>query len=238
MGKKSNQMTIYEKIQAVSQEVGAISKDMNVGGQYKAVSDLAVTLAINKAEVKYRLLSIPLKQELINSEIHKNIDTVVYEVTNTNTNIKQTNTTNTVKTTYTETIKMTVRIIDLDQDNVFVDVETYGRGLDSGDKGFGKASTYARKYGLLNAYKIPTGEDPDRYPSPTEKNVQETQAPIPQKQVQNNNPLEEKVLSLKEKIEKASSEELTIIFNENKDLQQLLSFKTLLNNRHSQLKTK
>ena len=40
-------------------------------------------------------------------------------------------------------------------------MESFGRGLDPGDKGFGKASTYARKYALLNAYKIATGEDPD-----------------------------------------------------------------------------
>ena len=43
----------------------------------------------------------------------------------------------------------------------YIDIESFGRGLDSGDKGFGKASTYARKYALLNAYKIATGEDPD-----------------------------------------------------------------------------
>jgi len=32
---------------------------------------------------------------------------------------------------------------------------------------FGKAATYARKYALLNAYKIATGEDPDKDKSPT-----------------------------------------------------------------------
>ena len=34
--------------------------------------------------------------------------------------------------------------------------------MDTAVKGFGKASTYARKYALLNAYKIATGEDPDK----------------------------------------------------------------------------
>lgn len=56
---------------------------------------------------------------------------------------------------------MTVRIINLDKPEEYIEVESFGRGLDSGDKGFGKASTYARKYALLNAYKIATGEDPD-----------------------------------------------------------------------------
>ena len=54
-----------------------------------------------------------------------------------------------------------VRIIDIDDTSKFIDIESFGKGIDSGDKGFGKASTYARKYALLNAYKIATGEDPD-----------------------------------------------------------------------------
>jgi len=51
--------------------------------------------------------------------------------------------------------------VDLDDVNSFIEVESFGKGIDSGDKGFGKASTYARKYALLNVYKIATGEDPD-----------------------------------------------------------------------------
>ena len=65
-------MNIYEKIQAVSNEVRSVEKDMTVGKgnyAYKAVSDLAVTLAIKDAETKYRLVSIPIRQELVNSEI-------------------------------------------------------------------------------------------------------------------------------------------------------------------------
>lgn len=139
---------LYEKIQSVSLQVNNISKDMIVGkGQYsyKAVSDNAVILAIKKAEKKHRLLSIPLSQELINSEILKTTD-------------------NKGKDSYKflENIKMTTRIIDLDDTEKFIDVVSFGKGLDSGDKGFGKASTYARKYALLNAYKIATGEDPDK----------------------------------------------------------------------------
>ena len=57
---------------------------------------------------------------------------------------------------------MTLRIINVDNVSEYIDVESYGRGLDPADKGFGKASTYARKYALLNAYKIATGEDPDK----------------------------------------------------------------------------
>ena len=139
-------MNLFEKIQAVSIEVMNLEKDITVGGGnygYKAVSDNAVTLAVKKAEAKHRILSVPIKQELFDSQIL----TVV----------------NGPKTSYlyVDNIKMTIRIYDLDKPTEFIEVESYGKGIDSGDKGLGKASTYARKYALLNAYKIATGEDPD-----------------------------------------------------------------------------
>lgn len=73
---------------------------------------------------------------------------------------------------------MTLRIINLEKTDEFVDVESFGRGLDPGDKGFGKASTYARKYALLNAYKIATGEDPD-------ENKSKEQTPITVDEIKN-----------------------------------------------------
>ena len=140
-------LNLYQKIQAVSNEVRNITKDMTVGTgnySYKAVSDLDVTLAVKDAEKKYKIVSIPVKQELLNSEVIR---------------IQKKN--NEEGLTYVDTIKMTVRIIDLEDTSQFIEVESFGKGIDTGDKGFGKASTYARKYALLNAYKIATGEDPD-----------------------------------------------------------------------------
>ncbi len=155
--RKISELSIFEKIQMVSNEVGNIEKDMMVGKgsyAYKAVSDYAVTDAVKKAETKYRLLSMPLKQELVSSEVIKTLNNKGEE-----------------KLTFHDNIKMTVRIYDLDKEGIFVDIETFGKGIDSNDKGFGKASTYARKYALLNAYKIQTGEDPDKDKSPENKSV-------------------------------------------------------------------
>jgi len=151
---------LYQKIQAVSNEVRNITKDMTVGTgnySYKAVSDLDVTLAVKDAEKKYKIVSIPVKQELLNSEVIR---------------IQKKN--NEEGLTYVDTIKMTVRIIDLEDTSQFIEVESFGKGIDTGDKGFGKASTYARKYALLNAYKIATGEDPD-----AEKSKETTTAVTP-----------------------------------------------------------
>lgn len=150
----SGKLNLFEKIQAVSNMIRNVEKDMTVGegrNAYKAVSDKAVTLAVKDAETNVRLLSMPIKQELVNSEVLR----VVGERGE--------------RLVYVDTIKMTVRFIDLDDTANFIDVETFGKGVDSGDKGFGKASTYARKYALLNAYKIATGEDPDAEKSTEEK---------------------------------------------------------------------
>lgn len=146
--KKEKTLNLYEKIQAVANKVKNIEKDMKVGTgnySYKAVSDIAVTMAVKEAEAEFGLLSIPIKQQLVSSEVIKSIKPNGQE---------------TLK--FVDNIKMTIKIIDLDDISKFVEVESFGKGLDSGDKGFGKASTYARKYGLLNAYKIATGEDPDQ----------------------------------------------------------------------------
>lgn len=145
---------IFQKIQSVANEIKNIEKKLVVGegkNAYNAVGDQDVTLAAKEAESKHGIVSVPFKQELVKSEIlrvaNKGIETIKY----------------------VDIVKMTTRIYNIDNPSEYIDIETFGRGLDSGDKGFGKASTYARKYALLNAYKIATGEDPDAEKSKEEK---------------------------------------------------------------------
>lgn len=145
---------IFQKIQSVANEIKNIEKKLVVGegkNAYNAVGDQDVTLVVKEAESKHGIVSIPFKQELVKSEIlrvaNKGIETIKY----------------------VDIVKMTTRIYNIDNPSEYIDIETFGRGLDSGDKGFGKASTYARKYALLNAYKIATGEDPDTEKSKEEK---------------------------------------------------------------------
>lgn len=145
---KETEMNIYEKIQSVSEAVRNVEKNLVVGtgnSAYKAVSDQDVLFKVKEAEKTFRLVSIPVRQELVKSEIVRTIANGGYE-----------------KINYVDIVKMTVRIINIDKPDEYIEVESFGRGLDAGDKGFGKASTYARKYALLNAYKIATGEDPDQ----------------------------------------------------------------------------
>ena len=155
---------LYEKIQLVSNEIKNIEKNMTVGKgnyAYKAVQDIDVTLEVKEAETKYGLVSIPIKQDLIKSKISRVVKDGRGESIN-----------------YMDIVKMTLRIINLENTTEYIDVESFGRGLDPGDKGFGKASTYARKYALLNAYKIATGEDPD-------DNKSKTQVPVTVDEIKN-----------------------------------------------------
>ena len=140
-----SKLNLYEKIQHVSNEIRNLSKNMQVGTgsyAYKAISDIDVTLAVKDAETLFRLTSIPIKQEIINSEILKTLKE----------NNKE-------SFTYVDTVKLTLKIVNLDNITEFVEDRSPGRGIDSSDKGFGKAYFfYARKYALLNAYKIATGK--------------------------------------------------------------------------------
>ena len=142
------ELNLYKKIQLVSNDIKNIEKNMTVGKgnySYKAVQDIDVVLEVKKAESEHGIVSIPIKQELIKSETIKTMKENGSE-----------------GLTFMDIVKMTLRIVDIDKPTDFIDIESFGRGLDPGDKGFGKASTYARKYALLNAYKIATGEDPDK----------------------------------------------------------------------------
>jgi hypothetical protein len=143
-------MNLYEKIQSVATEIMSIEKDMTVGTEkfgYKAVSDFSVTKKVKESEARHKLLSIPVRQELLHHETIRITDKDKDRIT------------------YSFVVRMTTRFIDTEKPEDFVEVESIGHGLDMGDKAFGKASTYARKYALLNAYKIATGEDPDAEPS-------------------------------------------------------------------------
>lgn len=56
---------------------------------------------------------------------------------------------------------MTVRFANIDQPDDYIDVQTFGYGVDGQDKGPGKAMSYAVKYALLKALGLETGDDAD-----------------------------------------------------------------------------
>ena len=60
-------------------------------------------------------------------------------------------------------VKTTYRFICMDDPSSYLDIVSYGDGVDTQDKAPGKAMTYSDKYALMKAYKIQTGDDPDKY---------------------------------------------------------------------------
>lgn len=56
---------------------------------------------------------------------------------------------------------LTVRFVNVDEPSDYFDVPTFGYGIDTQDKGPGKAMSYAVKYALLKALGLETGDDPD-----------------------------------------------------------------------------
>ncbi len=55
-----------------------------------------------------------------------------------------------------------VRFVNVDDPSDYIDVPTFGYGIDQQDKGPGKAISYGVKYALLKALGLETGDDPER----------------------------------------------------------------------------
>ncbi len=155
-------MNIFEKMQKVTDEMSVVVKGLNVQvnktSSYKAVSERDILDNVKPLETKYGIYSYPYSRKVIDS------DTLVKETEFINSR------TDDVTTTKTNTLFMRLetiyRFVNIEKPEEYVDITTYGDGLDTGDKAPGKAMTYADKYALMKAYKISTGDDPDKDPSP------------------------------------------------------------------------
>lgn len=140
-------LNIYEKLSLISAELSTVAKNLEVGvgqGKYKAVGEADVLRAVKPLEFKHRVYSYPVHRSIIESG--------------------EVETKNGVKQLF-ERMEVVYRFINIDNPSEYIDITTYGDGIDAGDKSVGKAMTYADKYALLKAYKIVTGEDPDQNPS-------------------------------------------------------------------------
>ena len=143
-------MTIFEKMLAITAELQTVAKNLMVGegrSQYKAVSEGDVLAAVKPLEIKHGVYSYPVKRTVIDSGeiVSKN----VYKGEEKETRRLWLR----VETVY--------RFVNTENPDEYIEITTYGDGVDSQDKAPGKAMTYSDKYALLKAYKIQTGDDPD-----------------------------------------------------------------------------
>ena len=155
-------LNIYEKLMLITDEIGIIEKKLDVSisktNSYKAVSERDVLDKVKPIEKKYRVFSYPADREIIDKDV------LVKETEFTNGNTGDTTISKT--NTLFMRIKTIYRFVNIDNPDEYVETIVYGDGLDTGDKAPGKAMTYADKYALMKTYKLSTGDDPDKDPSP------------------------------------------------------------------------
>lgn len=157
-------MNIYEKMSAITDELTAVAKNLSVGegkSQYKAVGEADVLAAVKPLEVKHKVYSYPVARRIVQEDILTTTSTYQGNTKETNKLFMR------LETVY--------RFVNTENPEEYIDITTYGDGVDSQDKAPGKAMTYSDKYALLKAYKIITGEDPDQYKSEESKITRKTQ---------------------------------------------------------------
>jgi len=139
----SPMLNIHQRILGVMSELHYICKgDKTVNGQYRFVSHDQVVSKVQKMLVKHRITTVPS----------------VYEITQDGNCTR---------------VSLNVSFVNADdpKDNFTVRFPGYGidgggtskdgRPISVGDKGPGKAISYAYKYALLKVFNLETGEDPD-----------------------------------------------------------------------------
>lgn len=143
-------MNIFQRVAAITAELGTVAKNLNVSagkGSYKAVSERDIIDAVKPLEAKYRVYSYPSDRKILESE------TLESEKTYNGNTTKSTTFFTRVQTEYT--------FVNIDDPKDIFKTIVFSEGIDPGDKGSGKAMTYADKYAVMKAYKISTGDDPD-----------------------------------------------------------------------------
>lgn len=145
---------IYKKMSAITAELTAVAKNLNVGigkAAYKAVGEADVLAAVKPLEEKHGVYSYPYSRKIVEADLVTTTSEYQGKVT------EKTNRYLRIETVY--------RFVNIDNPEEYIDITTYGDGIDPQDKAVGKAMTYSDKYALLKAYKIITGEDPDQFKS-------------------------------------------------------------------------
>ena len=154
-------LNLFQKMNKITSEIKSAEKDLEIsigGAKYKAVSESVILNIVKPLEEKYGVYSYPMSRAIVDSNLVTTKDRSGNE-----------------KTQFYERIETIYRFVNIDNPSEYIDITSYGDGIDNGDKSVGKAMTYADKYALMKAYKIVTGDDPDKEGSEeTKKTVQNT----------------------------------------------------------------
>jgi hypothetical protein len=143
---------ITKAILAVSKEVTAIEKSMSVGtgnSSYKAVSDSIVRNTLRPEMIKQGLVILPISVDAKTKvDRWEEIDSY-----------SKAGAMKSKQSIFTEAV--TKYLLVHQESGESIELSGYGHGVDSQDKGAGKATTYALKNTLLDLFLITKGEDFD-----------------------------------------------------------------------------
>lgn len=146
--KNVQKLNIFQKMSMATARIQKVAKKLKVGEgtkqSYNAVSEADVLEAVKPIEIELGIYSYPFDRKIV-TESRDTFKNSFGE-----------------KENYIIRLETIYRFVNTDNPSEFIDIKTYGDGVDSQDKAPGKAMTYADKYALLKAYKIGTGDDPDK----------------------------------------------------------------------------
>lgn len=127
-------MNIYEKINAIMEAVGSLQKDGKVA--FGSTKYNYLSEAKTTAEIRKRL--IKHKLVILPIEVDEKKEGQITQG------------------------KYRYKMVNVENPEEFIILESGGQGHDSADKGSGKASTYAYKYMMWRTFAIPSSDDPDQ----------------------------------------------------------------------------
>lgn len=145
-------LNIHQRMLAITADLQTVAKNLTVdtgkNKSYKAVSERDILDAVKPLETKHGVYSYPAARRVLESQVLESENEYQGKTTK--------------RTTFYERIETVYRFCNIDNPTDYIDMTTFAEGIDSQDKGSGKAMTYADKYALMKAYKISTGDDPDQ----------------------------------------------------------------------------
>lgn len=145
-------LNLWEKIGNISAEIGNLQKDDKVGygdSGYKAISIEKVVKTVGEKMNKYGIVIYPIQQNYTRTD-----ERIMGINSKTNEKVEKINRISDVDVVY--------QVVNIHNPQETLITVASGTGVDTQDKGVGKAQTYAYKNMLLKLFAIPTGDDTDK----------------------------------------------------------------------------
>ncbi len=127
-------MNIYEKMLAITSEMGMVNKNLEVGlgkNSYKAVGEADVLKAVKELESKYKIYSYPSKRTVISQEIMTTEKEYNGQITKGNQVFVR--------------IEVEYTFVNIEKPEEKITVVSYGDGVDTQDKAPRKSNDLRRQ---------------------------------------------------------------------------------------------